>query len=93
MEEIGLPQYSATTLYEDNQGAILMAQAGKPTKRTRHVDLKVFALQDWVEHDLILVKRIDTIDNYSDAMTKATHDLWCKWKDKFIGINTHKSIW
>ena len=29
-------------------------------------------LQDWVEHDLILVKRIDTTDNYSDAMTKAT---------------------
>ncbi|GFH49025.1 hypothetical protein CTEN210_05501 [Chaetoceros tenuissimus] len=48
-----------------------MAQAGKPTKRTRHVDLKVFALQDWVEHDLLAVERINTADNPSDALTKA----------------------
>jgi hypothetical protein len=71
MSEIGLEQYEATTLYEDNQGALLMAQAGKPTKRTRHVDLKVFALQDWVEHDLLSVERINTADNPSDAFTKA----------------------
>ena len=48
-----------------------MAQAGKPTKRTKHVDLKVFALQDWVEHDLLAVKRINTADNPSDVFTKA----------------------
>ena len=71
MSEIGLEQYEATTLYEDNQGALLMAQAGKPTKRTRHVDLKVFVLQDWVEHDLLSVERINTADNPSDAFTKA----------------------
>ncbi len=71
MSEIGMEQYEATTLYEDNQGALLMAQAGKPTKRTKHVDLKVFALQDWVEHDLLAVKRINSADNPSDVFTKA----------------------
>ncbi|GFH58223.1 hypothetical protein CTEN210_14699 [Chaetoceros tenuissimus] len=72
LQELGLPQYAATTLYEDNMGCMLMAQAGKPTNRTRHLDIRMFALQDWVENDLIAMKRIPTEANTSDAFTKAT---------------------
>ena len=70
LDEIGVPQEKATTLYEDNQGALLMANAQRPTKRTKHMDIRHFALQDWVERDLIILKRINTSDNYSDVMTK-----------------------
>ncbi len=70
LSELGLPQSHATVLLEDNQGALLMANAQKPTKRTRHMDIKHFALQDWVDRDLLLLKRIATESNYSDAMTK-----------------------
>ena len=35
------------------------------------MDIKNFALQDWVKRDLILLKRISTKNNYSDAMTKS----------------------
>ena len=42
LEEIGLRQADATILYEDNQGALLMANTQRPTKRTRHIDLKYF---------------------------------------------------
>ena len=72
LDEIGIPQDNATVLYEDNQGALLMANAQQPTKRTRHMDIKNFALQDWVKNDLIELVRISTNDNYSDVMTKAT---------------------
>lgn len=71
LEQIGIPQQQATTLYQDNQGALLMANAQKPTKRTKHMDTRHFALQDWVDRDLIVLKRITTSDNHSDAMTKA----------------------
>jgi deoxyuridine 5'-triphosphate nucleotidohydrolase len=71
LEEIGLSQHDATVLYEDNQGALLMANAQKPTKRTRHMDIKTFALQDWVKRDLLCLQRINTGDNYADAMTKS----------------------
>ena len=70
LQTIGIPQQAATTLFEDNQGALLMANAQKPTKRTKHMDIRHFALQDWVNRDLITLKRIETMDNYSDAMTK-----------------------
>ena len=70
LDTINVPQEAATTLYEDNQGALLMANAQKPTKRTKHMDTRHFALQDWVNRDLITLRRINTSDNYSDAMTK-----------------------
>ena len=49
-----------------------MAQAKQPTKRTKHIEVKHFVLQQWVEQDLIDFKRISTHDNSADAMTKAT---------------------
>ena len=72
LDQIGVSQQHATILFEDNQGALLMANAQQPTKRTRHMDIKHFSLQDWVKRDLIRLKRIATNDNYSDVMTKAT---------------------
>jgi hypothetical protein len=72
LEQLGIPQQEATTLYEDNQGALLMANQQQPTKRTRHMEIKHFVLQEWVAKDLIRLKRISTTDNYADVMTKAT---------------------
>ena len=72
MDELGISQDQASILYEDNQGALLMAQAGQPTKRTKHIDVKHFAIQSWVEQDLIAFKRIATSDNSADVLTKAT---------------------
>ncbi len=77
-----------TVLYEDNQeGALLMANAQKPTKRTRHMmDTQAFALQSRVDQDLISIKRIDTSDNYSDGMTKAlSRTLFYRHNDYVIG--------
>ena len=48
-----------------------MANAQRPTKRTRHMDIRYFTIQQWVAEDLLCLKRIDTDDNYSDSMTKA----------------------
>ena len=70
--QIGMPQNDATILYEDNQGALLMENSQQPTRRTRHMDIKAFALQDWVKTDLLILKRINTSDNGADTMTKAT---------------------
>jgi hypothetical protein len=72
LDQIQLPQEAATTLYIDNNGALMMGNAQQPTRRTRHIDLKKFALLEWVKRDLILMKRISTNDNCSDGMTKQT---------------------
>ena len=35
------------------------------------MNIRHFALQDWIDRDLSTLRRISTHDNYSDAMTKA----------------------
>ena len=70
LEELGLTQKDATVLHIDNNGALNMANQQQPTKRTRHIDIKQFVIQEWVERDLIFLRRITTTDNYADAFTK-----------------------
>jgi hypothetical protein len=71
LDDLQLEQTHATILYEDNQGALQMANAQQPTRRTRHVDIKKFALLEWVEQDLIILHSISTKENAADAMTKS----------------------
>ena len=53
LDKIGVPHQEAFLLYEENSGAFLMAHAGNPTERTQHIDIRHFALLDWVERDLV----------------------------------------
>jgi hypothetical protein len=48
LDEINIPQNNATTLFIDNNGALMMGNAQQPTRRTRHMDLKKFSLLDWI---------------------------------------------
>ncbi|KAL7525465.1 hypothetical protein ACHAXR_001015, partial [Thalassiosira sp. AJA248-18] len=66
-----IPQEAASLIYEDNDAATAMANAGKPTTRTRHMDVRYFAICDWVERDLVLLDRVDTTQNLADHFTKA----------------------
>lgn len=68
--ELGYEQHLPTVLYEDNSGALHMANAQQPTKRTRHMDIKHFMLQQWVLEDSLLLSPISTQNNISDAFTK-----------------------
>ena len=70
LDEIDMEQEQATTLYIDNNGALMMGNAQQPTRRTKHMDIKKLALQDWVQRDMIIMKRIHTSDNYADTLTK-----------------------
>jgi hypothetical protein len=84
--DLDVPQHAATILYEDNDGATAMANAGNPTPRSRHIDIKFYALQEWVERDLMVLKRIDTKINMSDALTKPlARILFYRHRDFYMG--------
>jgi hypothetical protein len=68
--DMDIPQEAATVAYEDNDGCTAMGSAQKPTPRMRHIDIKYFALCDWVERDLIILERIDTSINPADHLAK-----------------------
>ncbi len=68
--DLYIPQEAATIAYEDNDGCMAMGNAKKPTARTRHIDIKYFALCDWIERDLIHLERVNTSINIADHLTK-----------------------
>ena len=49
-----------------------MTNAQQPTRRTRHVELKQFAVLQWVEDEQIIFGDIGTANNISDSLTKQT---------------------
>jgi hypothetical protein len=71
--DLDIPQEAATVLYEDNDACTAMGNAQKLTPRTRHIDIKYFSICEWIERDLMILKRIDTTLNMSDHMTKGLH--------------------
>ena len=70
LHDLHIPQNAATVLFEENEGAIGMAMAQKPTTRTCHMDIQYFAIVDWVEGDLINLEYIHTSKNLADNFTK-----------------------
>ncbi len=53
--DLNIIQEAASVAYEDNDGCTSMGNAQKPTPRTCHIDIKYFALCDWIERDLIIL--------------------------------------
>jgi hypothetical protein len=68
--ELGFPQEGPTPIYEDNQSAIHMINAQKPTERSRHIDIQFFAIQDWKEAGDIIMAHIPGVINPADDLTK-----------------------
>ena len=84
--DLGVPQHAASILYEDNDACTAMAMAQKPTPRTRHMDIKYQVICEWVERDLLHLKRIHTSINLADLFTKhLTTSLFYRHTDYVLG--------
>jgi len=70
LKEVGYEPRHATIIYEDNAAAIEMANAQLPTRRTKHIELKHFALLQWCETDQIILTAISTSNNSTNGLTK-----------------------
>jgi hypothetical protein len=54
LSDMGFVQEQPTEIQADNRGAMQMASAQQPTRRTRHIDMKQFlVILQWSEEDLI----------------------------------------
>ena len=72
MKQLRYEQTSPTVIHIDNMSALQMLNENTaPTERCRHVDIRYWALQDWVREDKSLtMKHIPGILNVSDDQTK-----------------------
>ena len=55
LDELGISQLAATQVFEDNEGCLNLVNSSQPTRRTRHIEIREFAIQDWIKGDLLNV--------------------------------------
>ena len=71
LEELGCKQDGPTTIFEDNQACIFMAQNDMFSKRTKHIDVAYHFVQEAVnELGLVKIAKVDTNLNPADIFTK-----------------------
>ena len=72
IKQLGYKQSCPTSIYIDNLPALQMINENTaPTENCRHVDIRYWALQDWVREDKILIMRhCAGIRNIADDLTK-----------------------
>eukprot|EP00546_Thalassionema_frauenfeldii_P000939 CAMPEP_0178939016 /NCGR_PEP_ID=MMETSP0786-20121207/26651_1 /TAXON_ID=186022 /ORGANISM="Thalassionema frauenfeldii, Strain CCMP 1798" /LENGTH=189 /DNA_ID=CAMNT_0020617797 /DNA_START=1755 /DNA_END=2321 /DNA_ORIENTATION=- len=70
VEELGILQTQPTPVSADNEGAIKTAMAQKPTRRTRHIDLKEMLILQWVEEEQLTFTNVKSCYNTSDSLGK-----------------------
>jgi hypothetical protein len=71
----------------DTAKMILFYRSLQPNKQTRHIDIKHFAVLDWVKQDLLILKAISTHDNAAETMTKTlTKQLFYHHYDTYMRI-------
>ena len=70
LSELGFPQNEPTPIYEDNKPTIDIVNSKKPTQRSRHIDIRFFAIQDWLDNKDISMHHISGVINPADDLTK-----------------------
>lgn len=73
-------------VFEDNSGAVVLAQKGKFTKRAKHIEVAYHFVADYVAKGIIRVVKIDSKNQLADILTKA---LGC---EKFTQLRAALSI-
>ena len=67
LSNLGFPQDGPTPIFEDNKSAIDIVNSNKPTERSRHIDIRFFA---------ILTRKLKNRDTFCG-------DKLCKSQDLF----------
>jgi hypothetical protein len=68
--ELGFPQLTPTKIYEDNQGALALADKMHLRNRSKHIGLRFCFVQRLKELGIISGEYIPSVDQHSDIGTK-----------------------
>ena len=69
-DSLHVPWSKAAPIYEDNADTTAIDNSSRPTRRTRHVELKHFALLDWTETNQVILSFISFTDHSTYGLIK-----------------------
>lgn len=82
-----------TVVQQDNQSTILLAKQGKLSQRTRHVNIRFFAVKEKIDNGKILIVYTPTEEMAGDFFTKPLQgSLFVKLRNKIMGIACSEEI-
>ena len=70
LSELGYSQEEPSLLYEDNKACISFSKNATAHDRTKHIDIRAYALRDFVRNGDIRVVHIPTKHQLADMLTK-----------------------
>ena len=70
MNDLGYPQSSPTIMYEDNKSCIDFVKMNMNSQRSRHIDMRMYWLRDWVKEGSIELWHVLTQYQLADILTK-----------------------
>jgi hypothetical protein len=68
---VGDPNDTSITIHEDNEAAIAISAKHRRTERTKHIDVRYFAVSDDVKRQRIKIAPVASAENTADIFTKA----------------------
>jgi hypothetical protein len=72
LADLGYPQHLPTVIWQDNQSAIMMSEAGRGSvKRTKHMIGRVSFVKDLIDEGRVVLQYLPTADIAVDCLTKA----------------------
>jgi hypothetical protein len=71
MADVHQHHRGATTVYEDNEGAVKLANKPMASNMTKHVDIKHHYIRELVNANSVVVVSVGTTDMLADGVTKA----------------------
>ena len=67
---LGEGEEGPTTIYEDNQSAIIMAEGTRMHSRTKHIDLRYHAIRGYIKDKQLVLEYKETGEMTADTLTK-----------------------
>jgi type II secretory pathway pseudopilin PulG len=71
MQDVYQRRHGATTVYEDNEGAIKLANSPMASNKAKHIDIKHYYIRELVDAKTVAVISVGTADMLADGLTKA----------------------
>ena len=79
-----------STLYQENMSAMLLEKNGRASSssRTKHIDIKYFFIQDWIERGDIGLEYCHTENMVANFMTKPLQGkIIFEFRDRIMGMS------
>ena len=70
MKDVDCEMSAPTVLYEDNKACMAFSKNNTNHDRSKHIDIRAYALRDTVRNGVIELVHIDTKNQLADMLTK-----------------------